>query len=324
VTPETDSLAPRVATAASTDDLLELLQGVRKELLLRGEDFPGSWVEQAAADLRVGRQPGWVYPPAPGPGGIAFGNVRDRRAWGHVHALRGPDSLRLATALLDTLEPDVEAVSLGFSGLPIEIERGVLQNLATRPGGAIIERYAMVRTLRPGDISTPTAPPDGLSRVPIREVTVEALADLDWRSFRGSTDDRLVGGSIEEYTRVLEGLLGNGMGLFLDAASTALLQEEPPRLIAGILTSQVSAHEATFLDIMVDPEFRRHGYGRFLVRWAMRSLVGLGYERVRLWVTASNGTARTLYEAEGFLRVATTSIYRWDRPGEVPHPHASR
>jgi ribosomal protein S18 acetylase RimI-like enzyme len=316
--------APRPTTAASVDDLLELLQTVRKELVLRGEDFQGSWVEQAAADLRAGRQAGWFYPPTSRQGGIAFGSRRGARGWGHVHASDARASIALANALTDGLATQSGTVSLGFTGLTVEAEEQVLVALRVRPGSMVIDRYAMERPLRPEDTEAPTVPPAPVERIPIREVTLEALADLDWRSFRGSTDDQLVGGSAEEYARVLTGLLDNGLGLFLDAASTALVERSPLRLVGGILTAQVSSHEAVFLDIMVDPERRRHGLGRFLVRWAMRALVALGYEKVRLWVTATNRAALRLYEEEGFRRVATTRIYRWEATAAEPQPQRSR
>ncbi|HXQ49033.1 MAG TPA: GNAT family N-acetyltransferase [Thermoplasmata archaeon] len=315
--------APRPTTGATTNDLLELLQTVRRELTLRGEDFQGSWVEPVAEDLRAGRQPGWFYPPAHR-GGIAFGNVRGGRAWGHVHASDEEDAQHLAQALLDGLGPEVASATLGFTGLTVDSEHRLLSALSRRPGAAVLERYCMVRTLRPADAESPSHPPPGLDRVPVRDVTMATLAELDWRAFRGSVDDRLVGGSPEEYARVLTGLLGNALGLFLDAASTALVETTPLQLVGGILTAQISSHEAVFVDIMVDPERRRRGHARFLLRWALRALVGLGYEKVRLWVTATNGPAMKFYEAEGFRRIAATSIYRWDRADDVPQPQRSR
>ena len=320
--PATD--APRPATDASTDDLLELLQMVRKDLALRGEDFPGSWVEPAAVELRAGRQPGWFYSPQSPSGGIAFGNLRGTRAWGHVHCADETRTVALAQSLVEGLSARAGTVSVGFTGLAPVVEERALTSLLRRPGSVVIERHAMVRALRPEDTKAATVPPPGLDRIPIRDVTLEALADLDWRSFQGTTDDLLVGGSAEEYARVLTGLLDNGLGLFLDPASTALVEKAPMRLVGGILTAQVTAREAVFLDIMVDPERRRRGLGRFLVRWAMRALVGLGYEKVRLWVTASNTSALRLYDSEGFRRVMSTRIYRWDGPAVDPHPQRSR
>jgi ribosomal protein S18 acetylase RimI-like enzyme len=320
VSRSSESATPRPATAASVDDLLQLLQAVRRELVLRGEDFQGAWVEKAADDLRAGRQPGWYYSPARGPGGIAFGNVRDGRSWGHVHASEEADAERLSEVLLEGLGTAAASVNVGFTGLTVEGEHRLLSTLSLRPGGTVIERYCMVRTLRSSDTEVDPTPPAGLERVPARDVTLAALADLDWKAFRGSVDDQLVGGAPEEYSRVLVGLLGNALGAFLDGASTALIEREPVRLVGGILTAEVSAQEAVFVDIMVDPERRRRGYARYLLRWALRALVGLGYDRVRLWVTASNRAALRFYEGEEFRRVATTSIYRWERPAGAPQP----
>jgi ribosomal protein S18 acetylase RimI-like enzyme len=324
VTPALGPTSPREATAGSTDELLELLQSVRRDVSLREEDPSGGWVERSVEELRDGRKPGWYYPPSEGGGGIAFATVRGSRAWGHVHSLEEGRSRSLATALLDGLGEDIGAISLGFTGLPIEVERRLATSLSSRPGGTVIERYAMDRALRADDTKVGGEPPEGLRRVAVRDVTLAALADLDWRAFRGSVDDLMVGGSPEEYVRMITSLLENGQGRFLDNASTVLIASEPDRLIGAVLTSEITSREAIFLDLMVDPEQRGRGYGRFLLRWAFRSLRGLGYEKVRLWVTATNTTALRLYDEEGFGRVATTIIYRWDRPLGDPQAQRSR
>ncbi len=315
---------PRPATAATPDELLELLQAVRRELRLRGEDFQGPWVESAVEELRTGRQPGWFLSPGAGGGGLAFGNRRDGRGWAHVHATDFDGAMRLAEALVESFVTAGQSLTVGFSGLTVESERRLLDELVTRPGSEIIERFCMVRTLRGTDADPVPFPPGGLERVAVRDVTVAALTDLDWRSFRGSVDDRLVGGSAEEYGRVLDSVLANSLGLFLDAASTALLRREPIRLVGGLLTVEVTAREAVFVDLMVDPEFRRGGVGRWLLHWGFRSLAGLGYSQVRLWVTAVNTPAMQLYESEGFRRVAATRLYRWDRPGDPAQAQRSR
>ncbi|MGI0067492.1 MAG: GNAT family N-acetyltransferase, partial [Thermoplasmata archaeon] len=71
---------------------------------------------------------------------------------------------------------------------------------------------------------------------------------------------------------------------------------------------------AIYLDVMVEPSQRRHGLGRYLVRWGFRALSALGYTSVRLWVTEGNVPARTLYEALGFSRVASAIVYRESGP----------
>jgi ribosomal protein S18 acetylase RimI-like enzyme len=315
---------PRAATAGTADELLELLQAVRREVSLREEDPSGEWVERSMEDLRAGRKPGWFYSPSNEGGGIAFATVRETRAWGHVHSADEDRSRRLSVALLDGLGELTGGINLGFTGLTVEAERRLATSLSGRPGSAVIERYAMERALGTEDERAAGDPPDGLRRIPVRDVTLAALAELDWRSFRGSTDDVMVGGSPEEYARMVTSLLENGQGRFLDAASTVLLASEPDRVVGAVLTSEISSREAIFLDLMVDPEYRRRGYGRFLLRWALRVLRGLGYEKARLWVTATNTSALRLYDSAGFGRVATTTIYRWDRPPAGPQPQRSR
>jgi ribosomal protein S18 acetylase RimI-like enzyme len=114
------------------------------------------------------------------------------------------------------------------------------------------------------------------------------------------------------------------MGRFLDEASTALIEPEPPRLVGAVLTAERTPRRAIYLDFMVDPERQGHGVGRYLLRWGFRALRALGYDRVGLWVTVTNSAARHLYEELGFRRTATALIYRWERPGSDAQAHAPR
>jgi ribosomal protein S18 acetylase RimI-like enzyme len=245
-----------------------------------------------------------------------------------VHAGEGPDpestALRLATAMLDGLPAEIRSIDVGFTALAPEGESRLVGELVRRPGSTRIDREAMERAIGPEDERFGISPPSGLRTVPVRDVTLEALADLDWRAFRGSLDERLIGSRIEEYQHVLASILGGSLGRFLDEASTALLTTGTPRLVGAILTSEQSARRAIFVDLMVDPELRRHGHGRFLVQWGLRALRALGYERVRLWVTVANAPARALYNDFGFVRTTGATIYRWDRPASGPQPQAGR
>ena len=91
-------------------------------------------------------------------------------------------------------------------------------------------------------------------------------------------------------------LLAGSLGRFLDEASIALILPDPPRLVGAILSAERSPRKAIVVNFMVDPEFRRRGYGRYLFRWELRALWALGYQRVHLWVTAANEPARRLYK----------------------------
>ncbi|MGP8158134.1 MAG: GNAT family N-acetyltransferase [Thermoplasmata archaeon] len=318
---------PLKATGARLDDLVEIVQQVRKALLARDESPAGDWVERTAEELRSGRTPGWYYPVAPG-AGVSFYSVSGEEAYGHVHVAEETDAVdrgeRLAGALLEQLPPEVRSINIGFTGLSPAHEEELLGRLAGRPGATVLERMAMERSLTIDDGRPPGPVPDHLSLVPIRAVTVDALADLDFRSVRGTLDAQLIGDRVEEYRRVTEALIGGSLGRFLDEASTALYQPDPPRLVGAILSAERSPRKGIFVNFMVDPEFRRKGYGRYLFRWGLRALWALGYERVHLWVTAANDPARRLYHEFHLEPTVRSTIYRVTRTSDPPQPHSDR
>lgn len=318
--------APRSARGAPSDELLELVQLVRRELIQRDEAPSGAWVEATAEDLRRGEQWGLYYPMSEG-GGLAFRSDRGPDSFGHVHVGPGDAAAqraeRLAEGLLDGLPAPIETVSIGFSGLTVEDETRTLGVLARRPGSTVIRRFALDRPLRREDEVAPGPPPMGAVTVGVRQVTLDALADLDWRAFEGSVDALLIGRDLREYRRVLQALLNGEAGRFLDEASVALYRADPPALLGALLTCEKSARRASFLDFMVDPAARRAGLGRYLLRWGFRALRALGYEQVRLWVSESNVAARHLYDAEGFSVTLAATIYRWDRRASDAHPQTA-
>jgi ribosomal protein S18 acetylase RimI-like enzyme len=318
---------PRSARGAPADELLELAQLLRRELIVREEGPIGDWLESFAERLRSGETVGWYYPLAAG-GGLASRTEREGISFAHVHVGPGPDGLEraeaLTTSLLDPIPSSVSALCVGFTGLPTEEEDALLGRLARRPGSTVIHRFAMERALTADDGKEIPPLPAELAQFPVREVTPEALADLDERAFRGTTDELLLGPGIGEYRRALNAMLDGELGPFLDHASSALYRAEPPALVGAILTSERSARHAVFLDFMVDPGERGHGYGRYLLRWGFRTLYALGYERVRLWVTETNTTARRLYDSVGFSVTLRAVIYRWDRASVAPQPHSER
>jgi ribosomal protein S18 acetylase RimI-like enzyme len=306
--------------------LEEILQGVRHDLVRREEAPSGAWVEETARELVGGAKAGWYYPEDLG-GGIAFYTRRGREAYGHVDAGPGADPVpraaRLAEAMLDALPADVLSINLGFTSVDPAAERALTARLALRSGSTVIDRLSLERPLSAADGAAVSLPSD-LRLVPIRDITVEALADLDQRSFRGSIDELLVGTRPEEYREVLGSILEGRLGRFVDEASIALVERAPVRLIGAALTAEQTIRRAILVDLMIDPERRRRGIGRDLLRWVLRALWALGYESVRLWVTAANAPARGLYAAFGFQAIGAATIYRWERPPAAPQPQSSR
>lgn len=318
---------PLPTTAARLDDLLELVYEVRKALLARDESPAGDWVERTAEGLRAGRTAGWYYPPREG-AAVSFYSSSGTEAYGHVHVTDGPDSVdrgeRLTAALLGHLGEEIRSVNIGYTGLPIEREQELLARLAKRPGSTVIERMAMERPLTRADGESPGPVPDGLKLVPIRAITVDALADLDFRSVTGTVDALLIGERIEEYRRVAEAMIDGSLGRFLDEASTTLLIPDPPRIVGAILSAERTARRAIFVNFLVDPEFRARGYGSYLFRWGLRALWALGYESVHLWVTTANEPARRLYHRFGLEPTLRSTIYRVSRAPAVAQSQSAR
>lgn len=314
---------PRPATEVPRVQLEELLQQVRRELARRDEDPTGAWVEESAAELASGAKVGW-YLPGPA-GGLAFFARRGPAAFGHLHTEAGAESARqLASALLGSLPEEVTGLALGFTGLAIDDERALVADLAKHPGSTVIDRQAMERPLSTADGRLAADPPPGVERVPASAVTVEALAELDRAAFRGSIDELLLGNEPGASRQSLEALLDGRLGRFLGEASAALLEPDPTRLVGAVLSGERSSHRAIVLALMVDPQRRRSGLGRFLLGWTLRALWALGYESVRLWVSARNAAAVELYRSFGFRTTLEATIYRWDRPSSPEQPHRSR
>jgi ribosomal-protein-alanine acetyltransferase len=70
-------------------------------------------------------------------------------------------------------------------------------------------------------------------------------------------------------------------------------------------------HEAELLRIGVNPEARRRGLGRALLRHCQRELEQMGIEVLHLEVRVSNASARALYESEGWrYRGVRKAYYR--------------
>lgn len=315
---------PRPTAGASRTALEERLQQIRRELARRDEDPTGAWVEESAADLASGAKAGWYFPGS-AEGGLAFFARQGDAAFGHLHTERGLGHARLlAGALLASLPEEVRSLDLGFTGLPAEEERRLVDELVTTPGSTAIAREAMERPLSAADAHLRAEPPAGTERVPVSAVTVDALAELDRAAFAGAVDALLLGRDPLAHRRSVEMMLAGRLGPFLEEASSAVLASDPTRLLGVILCGERSSRRAIVLDVMVDPGHRRQGLGAYLLGYSLRALWALGYQSVGLWVSVGNEAAIELYHRFGFRTTLAATIYRWDRPGASAHPHASR
>ncbi len=304
---------PRPATEARPDLLLELVHSVRASLLARGESIASSWVEEAAQDLKAGRQVGWTL----GAEAIAFATARGARLFGHVH-VEGPDDRidraeTLLAVLVTRLDAEVARLEGGVSGLSEEEESELGTRFARVPGASLLLRARMERIVPPPLPGGSLSDPPGVERVPVRSVPLDALAELDWRAFAGTPDQNLVADTLAEERQTVADMLAGRIGRFLDEASTALLTPEG-HLVGAVLTSENSPRTAVLVDLLVEPTHRRKGLGRFLVLWALRAMTALGYSTARLWVTETNRAAWALYVSLGFEVTGRARLYRYIRP----------
>jgi len=79
--------------------------------------------------------------------------------------------------------------------------------------------------------------------------------------------------------------------------------------VVGHLILSVGAGEAHVLNLAVSPAWHTRGFGRRLLRRALRQADRLGAESVFLEVRPSNAAAVHLYRAEGFRRVGRRRHY---------------
>ena len=82
--------------------------------------------------------------------------------------------------------------------------------------------------------------------------------------------------------------------------------------LAGFLVARAVASEMEILNLAVEPNVRRKGIGRALLREALSWAVRNGVGRAFLEVRASNSAARQFYEAHGFASAGVRANYYRD------------
>lgn len=301
-------------------DLVERLHEMLRALRARGESPQGDWVEGVARELHQGLRIG-RFARRGSSTALGFLSATDGGAFGHLHCDGPPDpelGAELLAALIDAVPAECSTLVVGFTGLA-PTEEALLIRRVDRPGGRSVARRALVRPIGPADHLTLTPPVPTARRLPVREVPLPALAQLDQRAYAGTVDALLTGPDLIHHERILDELLHHRLGRFLDEASMALVEIDAGALVGLVLTAELSAHTAVILDVAVEPMVRRRGYGRFLLQWTFRALRALGYEEARLWVTDENLAARHLYERLGFRPAGRATLYRWERGPGQPH-----
>lgn len=106
-------------------------------------------------------------------------------------------------------------------------------------------------------------------------------------------------------------------GVFRDcllAGYTCIVLERMDR-VAGYGILSVAAGEAHVLNLCVDPEYRRLGYGDRLLDEMLRRAKAASVKEVFLEVRPSNVNALSLYRKKGFRQIAHRRAYYQARYG---------
>jgi ribosomal protein S18 acetylase RimI-like enzyme len=307
------SSAPRPASEAGPEELLERVQRLRQELLRRGEFLAPAWAEEAARDLRHGALVGWCFPADGSAPGLAFFSARERRAYAHLHIEPGPERRARALALLAALiagwGPGIVRADVGLSGLEGEEEASFAREAIARFGGEVFLRHALERPSSAPAIGAPAPAVPG-RRVPLAAIDLDRLASLDWRAFQGSPDERLIADTPAEGRQSLAELLEGRLGRVVPAASSEFV-DPSGTLLGFVLTAESGPGRVMVLDLAVDPPVRRKGIAGYLLGDALDALRGEPPRTVRLWVTEGNRPARALYDRFGFHLAQSARVYRW-------------
>jgi ribosomal protein S18 acetylase RimI-like enzyme len=317
----------RPARELPRDEIWNLVGTIRRQLGLRGEILPASWVDDTADAIARGVGTAWFCGEARNPTALAVLWIRDLKGYGHLHAIAGsgaiPDLARLGRHLADQLSSEVPRLDMGSTGLTEADERELGRLLGEDPRFSVLFRHSMVRPLATS--SPPPEPrwPAGVELTTVRHIPFDELTALDWRTYRGTPDESLLSGTPEGNRELLENALAGLFGPYLDDASPAARNAQGS-VMGFAVACQESLRSGILLDLAVDPGFRRRGLGEALVLRTLRALLALGYPKAHLWVTEGNHPARALYEKVGFTVDASAAIYRWFRVPLGPTSSAAR
>lgn len=84
---------------------------------------------------------------------------------------------------------------------------------------------------------------------------------------------------------------------------------EVRKLLAGYIIVWILKNEAHIANIAIQMDFRKRGYGEYLLRWAIERCRGKGVAMMTLEVNEKNNAARKLYDKMGFKIVGKKAKY---------------
>lgn len=91
--------------------------------------------------------------------------------------------------------------------------------------------------------------------------------------------------------------------------ASGCLVVETAKVIVGYICYRCVQDEAELLKLAVHPGHRRHGIATMLIEYAVDELKTRGVAGIYLEVRESNGPARSMYEAFGFLNAGKRREY---------------
>ncbi len=132
----------------------------------------------------------------------------------------------------------------------------------------------------------------------IKNVNEALYADAEYESFKYSSDKFLFSNIREDRINSVKNLLNGEYGKIIEDASIIL--KNKGRIIAGILSSQISFDKAFIVSIFVKKEHRKKGTGKYLLFSVMNRLKALAFKQAFLWVN-NNNFAVDFYLKSGFV-----------------------
>jgi ribosomal protein S18 acetylase RimI-like enzyme len=265
-----------------------------------------STVEQARVTRRLpgllalderGRLLGWTF------------YTRAGRAWhiGGLVASRADATAALVDGILDGIGPGTGDPAACFIRHQAP---GLRETLIAR--GFEVERFLYLS--RPIAIAGGGLPPEGVpSSAPWRDADLTGAASLLQRAYGAASGRHFApGGSIEEWTGYVTGLVDQrGCGV-LDRAATRVVRDGAGVQALALVTS-LAPQTAHLAQLAVRPDCRGRGIASALVGDVAADAARRGKTTMTLIVGEPNAAARRLYASRGFVERGTFIAATCDR-----------